>query len=155
MNVARIGVYTGAGAGEEAWGPERGQVVVWVIVMLPLFLSIIGLAADGGMVFAQREQIQALADGAARMGAEQLDARAYYTSGAAALDPAAAQQAALTYLGQQSPGITAEVAADQQTVIVRTERDVPLAFLRIIHLDSAHIHAVATAQLRHGIAAGR
>ncbi len=154
MSRPWLAIHSPAGAGKGARGLERGQAVVWVMVMLPLFLSIIGLAADGGSVFAQREQLQSLADGAARMGAEQLDTRAYYAGGAVVLDSAAAQQAALQYLGQQSPGIAAEVAADQQTVVVRVERDVPLAFLRIVHLDSAHVRAMATAQLRHGSMTG-
>lgn len=141
------------------WGrhlrSQHGQVVVWVMVMLPLMLSMIGLAADGGLVFAQREQLQNLADGAARMGAEQLDTRAYYgNGGTVTLDPVAAQRAALDYLGEQAPGIVADVAADQTTVVIRVERDVPLAFLRIIRINVTHIRATATAEMRHGVASG-
>jgi len=65
-----------------------------------------------------------------------------------------AQQAALDYLGEQAPGIVADVAADQTTVVVRVERDVPLAFLRIIRINVTHIRATATAEMRHGVASG-
>ena len=56
---------------------QRGQVIVWVAVMLPFFLAVIGLASDGGLVFEQRRALQALADEAARAGASQLDQAAY------------------------------------------------------------------------------
>jgi len=34
---------------------ERGQALVWVVVFMPVFLAIIGLALDAGIVF-DREQ---------------------------------------------------------------------------------------------------
>ena len=48
---------------------HRGQAIVWTAVMLPLFLAIVGLAADGGLVFSARRELQNIADSAARAGA--------------------------------------------------------------------------------------
>gem|GEM_PF-5201525 len=56
-------------------GEQSGQLVVWTAVMLPLFLSVIGLAADGGIAFGARRELQNVADSAARAGAMQVDQR--------------------------------------------------------------------------------
>src|SRR5437764_12162368 len=62
-----------------AWprGGESGQAIVWVAVMLPLFLWVIGLSADGGAVFAARRELQSVGGGAASAAAMQVDLRAY------------------------------------------------------------------------------
>jgi Flp pilus assembly protein TadG len=133
---------------------QRGQVIVWVAVMLPFFLAVIGLASDGGIVFKQRRALQALADEAARAGANQLDQAAYRADGVTVLDPAAARQAAEAYLVAQSPALTGTVVADRQRVIVRVQRQVPTNFLRIVHITTATIGATATAEVRHGITRG-
>lgn len=133
---------------------QRGQVIVWVAVMLPFFLAVIGLASDGGLVFEQRQALQSLADEAARTGANQLDQAAYRADGVSVLDPAAARQAADAYLVAQSPELTGTVVADQQRVIVRVQRQIPTGFLRIVHITSVTIGATATAEVRHGIAKG-
>ena len=61
----------------------RGSAVVWVAVTLPLFVSLVGLAIDGGVVFDARRELQSVADGAARAGAMQLDETAYRTTAGA------------------------------------------------------------------------
>src|SRR6266536_80009 len=59
---------------------QRGQAIVWTAVMLPLFIAIVGLAADGGLVFSARRELQNLADSSARAGAQQIDVLAYRES---------------------------------------------------------------------------
>ena len=47
----------------------RAQALVFLTAMLPLFLGVIGLALDGGHLFAERANLQAIADArAGRMG---------------------------------------------------------------------------------------
>ena len=133
---------------------QRGQAVIWVTVFMPFFLAIVGLAIDGGVVLDQEQGLQRLAITAARVGAEQVDRQAYYASQGATLtlDAPAAERAALAYLGAEAPGIDAQVAASGRLVRVRVERTVPLAFLRIIRLDSVSLSATGVAQLQGGIA---
>jgi len=133
---------------------QRGQVIIWVVVMLPFFLAIIGLASDGGLVFEQRRELQALADGAARVGANQLDQAAYRADGVTALDPAAARAAAEAYLLAQSPGLAGMVVADQRRVVVHVQRQMPTGFLRIVRITTVTIGATAVAEVRHGIKRG-
>ncbi len=51
-----------------AWR-QHGQALAWFVVVLPLFLSIVGLAIDGEAVLRAHRRAQGAADGAARTGA--------------------------------------------------------------------------------------
>lgn len=132
---------------------ESGQAIVWAAVMLPLFLSVIGLAIDAGLVFQQRRELQNLADAAARAGAMQVDTRAYRESagGNVVLDQENARRAAAEYLASQPFGLTATVAADPRRVVVEVARDVPTSFLRIAGITTVRIGATAPAELRYGV----
>ena len=134
---------------------ERGQALVWVVVFMPVFLAIIGLALDAGIVFDREQGLWRLARSAARMGAEQIDVAAYRAgSGEPVLDPVAARAAALAYVTRQGGGVSANVTANRQAVVVHLHEDVPLDFLRIVHLDSAPISATGMARIAAGVATG-
>lgn len=132
---------------------HSGQAIVWAAVMMPLFLSVIGLAIDGGVVFKAERQLQNVADGAARAGAMQIDQPTYRaTSGATLqLDADKAKQVATQYVASQAPTVTGQVTADQQQVVVQVKEDVPTSFIRIVGIDSVQIGAVAPARIRFGI----
>jgi len=134
---------------------EEGQAVVLAAVLLPLFFAVIGLAIDGGTVFAARRELQNTADAAARAGATQIDVRAYRQSSGTtvALDPGLARQAAAAYLATR-PGITGTVAADTQTVVVEVSQEIPLGFMRLMGLERAHVSAAAPAEVRAGVERG-
>lgn len=127
-------------------------------MMLPLFLSIVGLAIDGGIVFSYRRELQNVADAAARAGAMQVDERVYRESAGAtvALDVASAQQVAAQYLAARGAGFSGTVAVDSRRVVVQVSRDVPTSFLRVVGISAVRVSATAPAEARSGIAgAGR
>ena len=64
---------------------ERAQALVFLAAMLPLFLAVIGLALDGGHLFAERANLQAIADASARAGAVRLDTARMYREGTGAV----------------------------------------------------------------------
>ena len=132
---------------------ERGQVIVWVAVMLPLFLSIIGLTIDGGLVFRARRELQNAADSAARAGAMQVDERAYRESGGerVVLDESSARRVAAEYLGSTGAGLDASVATESQRLVVQVSREVPTSFMRLAGVNRVRISATAPAELRYGI----
>lgn len=132
---------------------QSGQAIVWTAVMMPLFLSVIGLAIDGGVVFKAERQLQNVADGAARAGAMQVDQQVYRsTSGATLqLDPNKAKQVAAQYLASQAPDVSGQVTADPQQVIVQVKQQVATSFIRIVGIDSVQIGAIAPARIRSGI----
>ncbi len=135
---------------------DEGQAIVWVAVMLPLFLSVIGLSIDGGLVFSARRELQNVADGAARSGAMQVAEQAYRESSGqrVVLDVEAAQAVAVTYVAQQRRDFSATVQADPRVIVVQVARDVPTSFLRLVGIQSAYVTATATAVARAGIERG-
>lgn len=132
---------------------HSGQAIVWVAVMLPLFLSVVGLAIDGGIVFNARRELQNVADSAARAGAMQVDQRVYRESSGATvvLDQAVARQVAAEYVASQGTGLSGAVAAEPQRVMVEVSREVPTSFLRIVRIDTVRVAANAPADVRYGI----
>src|SRR5216683_8298003 len=79
------------------------QALVWFTVALPVFMSIAGLAIDGGVLLTARRQLQSVADGAARAGATRLDLDRLRASAGTdiQLDQALAHEAAATYLDER------------------------------------------------------
>lgn len=132
---------------------ERGQVLVLVALLLLGVVAVIGLATDGGLVFAQRRDLQNLADGAALAGAMQLDEAAYRTGGIAMLDAGAARRAALEYLAGE-PDLSATVQVEDGSVVVEVRRQAETGFLRVIGIDGVTISASGRAIPRPGITRG-
>ena len=135
---------------------HRGQAIVWTAVMLPLFLAIVGLAADGGLVFSARRELQNVADSAARAGAQQIDVRAYRESRgrAVVLDEPAARRIAAEYAATQGASRDTRIEVEPSRVQVGLSRDAPTSFLRLVGVDSVRVTAAATAEVRHGIERG-
>ena len=100
---------------------QGGQIAVLTVVMVLALLAVLGLVADGGLVFARHRELQATADAAARAGAAQLDDAAYRASDGriARLDPAHARAAAAQHL--RAAGFTGhtEISATAGQVSVR------------------------------------
>jgi len=134
-------------------GEQSGQLVVWTAVMLPLFLSVIGLAADGGIAFGARRELQNVADSAARAGAMQVDQRVYRESSGATvvLDQAVAREVAAQYVSSQRAALVATIAAERQQVVVQVGRDMPTSFLRLVGINTMRITATARASVRYGV----
>lgn len=145
--------------------PRRSvaQALIWFTLMLPLFVSIAGLAIDGGVLLASRRQLQSVADGAARAGATRLDqVRLRDSAGAdVQLDHAAAQDATRHYLDdrlardlvwQSAPNAQVDVSAHR--VHVTIQGTLHTAFLRVVHVDSVPVEASAFADVQYGIHTG-
>jgi uncharacterized membrane protein len=141
----------------------RGQALIWLTMALPMFVSIAGLAIDGGVLLASRRELQSVADGAARAGATRLDLERLRASGGldVQLDAAQAAQAARTYLDERfaqalvwpiRPGARVEVAP--RRVHVSLHAALPTAFLRVVHIDSVPVEASAVADVQYGIRDG-
>lgn len=135
--------------GQRSPAGEAGQALVLVAVLLLGLVAVVGLATDGGLVFAQRRDLQNLADGAALAGAMQIDEGAYRGGGAVTLDRAAARQAAETYLAGAE--VTYTTAASANGVEVEVSRRATLGFLRVIGIDDVTISASARAAPRYGV----
>lgn len=133
---------------------RRGQALIWVALLLPLLLAVVGLALDGGIVFAARRQAQNAADAAARAGAQEIDIDRYRETDEVVLDDRWARYEARRYLaGLGARDATVDIASNQVFVTVR--REVPLSFLRLVGVESVRIEASAVAAPVYGIVDGR
>jgi len=133
--------------------PIRGQALLVLVLALPVLLSVLGLVIDGGIVFDSRRELQNTADGAARVGAMQVDVDEYRRSDSqtVVLSKAAAEDAAREYLARESGQISILVEAEPELVSVRVDRDVALTFLSLVGFDTVGIEAVAVANVRYGV----
>ena len=69
---------------------EQGQVLVWVLVLLPLLLLMAALLIEGGLMYRTYRLAQMAADAAAHAAAQELDVALYMRTGRVALTPNAA-----------------------------------------------------------------
>lgn len=143
---------------------SRGQALVWLTLMLPVFLSVAGLALDGGVLLMTHHQLQSIADGAARAGATRLDVDRLRSSGGVdvELDQAVARDVAVAYIDailreQRTPvdDVTASTAISSRRVHVTLQGSVRTAFLRIAHIDSVPLLIGAEADVQYGIRDGQ
>jgi Flp pilus assembly protein TadG len=123
--------------------------------MLPLFLSVVGLAVDGEAVLRAHRRAQGAADGAARTGAGYVQVgHARAEPGAAdLLDPDAAQQAATDYIARVYPDEQVKASADRAHVVVVVTQQVTPTFLQLVHVSSVRVQARSEAGPRGGIQA--
>jgi Flp pilus assembly protein TadG len=126
--------------------------------MLPLFLAVVGLAIDGGLVFNARRDLQNVADAAARAGAMQIDEAVYRLTEEVVLDGTRATLVAAEYLEDHGDGrtyrITVEPADTPRRVLVEVEDEIPTAFMRLAGIATVRIKAEAPAEARYGIEQG-
>jgi uncharacterized membrane protein len=130
-------------------------------VAVPLFVTLAGLAIDGGVLLDERRELQSVADGAARAGATQLDRSRLRASGGSdvQLDSTLATQTARAYVDralipgtgnwQVPPTMQVDVGARRVHVLVQAR--LPTAFLRIAAIDSVPVRADAFADVQYGI----
>jgi len=142
---------------------ERAQALIWLTVVVPLFISMAGLAIDGAILLAGRRELQSVADGAARAGATRVDlARLRDTDGAdVELDAAAARGATQSYLDSELAGeVTwdarphARIDVQSRRVRVTLQGTLRTAFLRIANINEVPVEASAFADVRFGIRTG-
>ena len=60
---------------------ERGQVLVWLLILLPLLLLMAGILIEGGLMFRSYRLAQMAADAAAHAAAQELDTGRYLRTG--------------------------------------------------------------------------
>jgi Flp pilus assembly protein TadG len=132
---------------------DRAQAIVWFVLMLPLFLSVIGLSIDGQAVLRAHRRAQGAADGAARTGAIHVQVGHSRAEPGApdVLNPSAAQNAAASYIARVYPDLQVSVAANEQHVVVVVTQQVAPTFLQLAHVSTVPVQARAEAGPRGGI----
>jgi Flp pilus assembly protein TadG len=130
------------------------NVTVFVL-LLPFMFGLMGLTLDGGRMLVTQRQIQGVAEGAARAGAEEIDAQGARNDPTvpARLDPNLAWNAAAQYVVAQPSGLGATINASPAQISVQvTSGAVPVVFLPAIgYKTTIHVQATAVAEPRTGI----
>ncbi|WP_409328910.1 pilus assembly protein TadG-related protein [Trujillonella humicola] len=124
---------------------ERGAISIFLVVLVPGLLLIIGLAVDGGAKVAATQRANAIADEAARAGGQALDVSAAL-AGQIQLDPAAAVAAAQDYLDRNDVQ-GAVTIVDGDTLQVTTTISEPTTFLGLIGISTLTVEGTGTADL--------
>ncbi len=132
---------------------DEGQVLVMVALMMVGVVSVVGLVSDGGLVFAQRRDLQNVADAAAAAGAMQIDEAVYRSTGEVVLDEQLARDAAVLYLDAED-GLDYVVNVLPDRVEVAVSRQATTGFLRVIGIDGVEVTASASAEPRFGVESG-
>jgi Flp pilus assembly protein TadG len=130
---------------------EGGAVAPLVAMILLGLLALAALVIDGGLLFAERRDLQGLADGAARAGAMAVDEDVLRETGAVRLDPAAAQAAAERFV--QTAGVegTVRIDADTLSVTVDLQERRPTLMMGLLGVRTVDVAAHAVARPRVGI----
>ena len=134
---------------------SRAQVVVWVAVLVPLlFLPIVGLSIDAGVLFDARRDLQNVADSAARTAAMMIDEDALRTGrGDVRINVQAARLEAQDFLQNRAHFTgnvdTSQISSDHAVVVLK--RQVRPRFLRMFGAHDVTISAIGRAQPCSGI----
>ena len=111
---------------------ESGQAAVWLIVLLPVLLGLVGLVFDGGMMYAQYRRARWAADGAAVAAANAIDPVLYTHTGQVKLDAGLAYGTARRYALENDPALNlGSVSLDNNTVRVRGTLQIQPSFLSL------------------------
>ena len=128
---------------------EDGAVSILLVGLTTALLMVAGLLYDGGQIVAARREAFALADSAARAGAQAVDLDVIRAGGPARLDPLAAEAAARDFLHRVGHDGTVAVGVDRVEVTVAMT--VELHILRAVGLQSRTVTGTGEARIVRGI----
>lgn len=124
---------------------DEGQLTLFFAIVVVGLLLVAGLVLDGGAQIRAAQRAQAIAEEAARAGAQTVDVDALMQGEATRLDPHQARTAATAYL--RTSGATGSVTAGTETVSVEVTLSEPTLFLSLIGISELSASGSATARL--------
>ncbi|MBB5494685.1 pilus assembly protein TadG-related protein [Nocardiopsis metallicus] len=124
---------------------DEGQLTLFFAIAVVGLLLVAGLVLDGGAQLRAAQRAQAIAEEAARAGAQAVDVDALMRGEATRLDPQQARTAATAYLN--TSGATGSASAGTETVSVEATLTEPTLFLSLIGIGELSASGSATARL--------
>ncbi|MFT7597818.1 MAG: Flp pilus assembly protein TadG [Acidimicrobiales bacterium] len=124
---------------------ERGSVTLFGLGLVLVLLFVGGISLDLWRAFSERRVLAEVADAGAAAGANGLDIAVYRQTGALVLDPTLAHDVAVASVVSQTDDRSltgGSVMADQDTVVVVIEGEVPLTLLRLFTLGEPFVITV-------------
>jgi hypothetical protein len=119
---------------------QRGQVIVWMVFLLPLLLALTGLVFDGGLMWAQYRRARWAADGAAVAAASDIDRITFRDTGRVELTEDALWTA-LYYAQQNHPGLyLREIYVTDNVIHVEGSVEAETVFLRMFGVGNLQLN---------------
>lgn len=135
-------------------GDERGNATVMVIILVTSLLLVMGLVVDGSRQFQANDQARWLAEQAARVAAQQIDASTVQNGDRPSIDYGPASSAARTLVTDAGATMTTfEPAADGTVRVVVRTTSTPIV-MRAFGVDQLTGSGEATVRLARGIEDG-
>jgi Flp pilus assembly protein TadG len=120
---------------------EQGQAAVWLVILLPVLLALVGLVFDGGMLYAQYRRGRWAADGAAVAAANAIDPMHYAESGQVKLDAGLVYGTARKYAQDNDPALNLNgVSIVGNAVQVRGTLTIRPSFLSLFGVGPVTLH---------------
>jgi hypothetical protein len=134
---------------------ERAQSTVWFALVVIVLVLMIGVLADGGLMFATYRRAALLADSAASAGAGVLDPAALRAdpNGPARLEPARAKTVAAAYVTRHQPDAIPSIEATPDRIVVRVTLSVPVIIVHAFGQDVRQVVAQSDAYPVSGLRA--
>ena len=127
-------------------GDQGSMSLFYAVAILAIFL-VLGLVVDGGGDLKAAARADSLAEEAARAGGEQIDPAQAIPGTAIVVAPAAAQQAAASYLQQAGVQGSVTVSPDGKTLSVTVHSTYHTTFASLLGYSSLPITGHGTATL--------
>lgn len=137
------------------WWGSRAQATVWFAFVVLVLVLMVGVLADGGLLFATYRRAALLADSAASAGAGILDPAALRADpvGPPRLDPARARATAAAYVTRHQADAVPQVEATQDRIVVRVTLTVPVVIVHAFGQDVRQVVAESEAHPMSGLTA--
>jgi Flp pilus assembly protein TadG len=135
---------------------DRGTMIVWWLVLIPLMYGIGGLGLDLWRVISERRALAEAADASARAGANGIDEAVFDETGALVLDPARAEELANANLDEQDADTLdsmtrSDISSTTEQVRVEIDGQVDMTLLRIFGADSIEVHVESEAEPQEAV----
>ncbi|MEP1122624.1 MAG: pilus assembly protein TadG-related protein [Ilumatobacter sp.] len=130
---------------------ERGGIAPFIVMLLPIFVGLAGLAHDGSQLFAARREAVNVAAAAARAGANDIDEPSIYAADPVLSDTALATATAFAYAEGAETAVASRI--DPVRVQVTVTDTVDLTFLGFFGVGSQTVEGTADARLRQAVTA--
>ena len=127
------------------WRQEFGQGLVLAVLAMVVVLGFAAMAIDVGLFLHEKRELQNAADAAALAGVQELP---YSSDEAEAMAQEWAVKNGVNLAeGELEPIQVTKTYADDDTITVRVQRDVPYIFARVLGFTSGTMHATGVARV--------
>lgn len=132
----------------------RGQVLLWTVILLPVFLVLTGLVFDGGLLWQQYTRARWAASAAAVAAASEIDPGVFAQTGRMGLRPGALQVAA-NYAARNDPElrVTLVYIVDNRYVGVQGWTEARTVFLSVFGFQGYRVNVRAMERPAWGLSA--